>query len=176
MRNIHDIQSIFYLLLFPGLILFQWQLDAMNWVLYCVTCVLTLGIASINHNIGHVPMWTNRTLNIVTEYIAGTLQGAPLFLFKTVHIDSHHRYNQGEEDATRVGRAGDHNHLIGYITYPAYSIGPVRKLRNEYLRNLSSSSSEFRKVIIQHVLLLILWGTAFSSIGDKPSSSSLYRN
>ena len=119
MRNIHDIQSVIYLLLFPSLILFQWQLDSIHWILYSITCILTLGISSINHNIGHVPMWTNRRLNMITEYIAGTLQGAPLFLFKTVHIDSHHRYNQGEEDATRVARAGDHNHLIGYITYPA---------------------------------------------------------
>ena len=162
MRNISDLQSVCYLLLFPSLIVFQWQLDSINVLLYGITCILTLGISSINHNIGHVPMWNNRTLNVITEYVAGTLQGAPLFLFKTVHIDSHHLYNQGEEDATRVARAGDHNHLIGYITYPAYSIVPVRKLRNEYLKSLSSGSPEFRKVIIQHVLLFILWSVAFS--------------
>lgn len=162
MRNIYDIQSVFYLLFFPSLILFQWQLDSINWVLYGITCILTLSISSINHNIGHVPMWNNRLLNHITEYVAGTLQGAPLFLFKTVHIDSHHRYNQGQEDATRVSRAGDHNHLIGYITYPAFSIGPVRLLRNDYLSGLSYSSAAFRKVIIQHALLFLVWGIGLS--------------
>ena len=89
-------------------------------------------------------------------------KGHRSFLFKTIHIDSHHRYNQREEDATRVARAGNHNHLIGYITYPAYSIIPVRKLRNDYFKNLSSGSPEFQKVIIQHALLFILWGLALS--------------
>ena len=98
-------------------------------------------------------MWNNRLLNHITEYVAGTLQGAPLFLFKTVHIDSHHRYNQGQKDATRVARAGEHNHLIGYITYPAFSFGPVRLLRNEYiavivfLRCLSKSHHPTRLVV-----------------------------
>ena len=78
MRNISDLHSIFYLLLFPSLIVFQWHLDSTHWLLYGITCILTLGISSINHNIGHVPMWNDRTLNIVTEYVAGTLQGAPL--------------------------------------------------------------------------------------------------
>ena len=97
------------------------------------------------------------------------LQNISLVPYKVLHYSYLRRYTSiviiatiKVKRCTRVGRAGDHNHLIGYITYPAYSIGPVRKLRNEYLNSLSSSSPEFRKVIIQHVLLLILWGTAFS--------------
>ena len=128
MRNIYDAQSLFYLILFPTLITIQWHLDGLNIALYVLTCVLTLGITAINHNIGHVPMWNNKTLNQITEYFAGTLQGVPLFLFKTVHIDSHHKYNQGEEDATRVSRAKEHNHLFGYLSYPLFSLAPVRTI------------------------------------------------
>lgn len=157
-----DLQSVLYLLLFPSLIIFQWQLDAIQWILYALTCVLSLGIVAINHNIGHLPMWKSRALNQFTEYLAGTLQGVPLFLFKTVHIDSHHRYNQSEEDATRVARAGDHNHLLGYLIYPLYSLAPVRSLRGRYLSELSRSSPEFRKIVVQHFLLIILWGVTFS--------------
>ena len=162
MRNYYDIQSIIYLILFPSLIIFQWQLDNINPFLYALTCTLTLGIVAINHNIGHVPIWYNKHLNHFTEYFAGTLQGVPLFLFKTVHIDSHHKYNQGPEDATRVSRAGNHNHLVGYLSYPFFSLAPVRIIRNEYLNGLAYTSPAFRKVVVQHLLLVLVWILALS--------------
>lgn len=159
MRNLYDIQSVLYLILFPTLIAIQWQLDHVHIVLYLFTCILPLGITAINHNIGHVPIWNGTRRNQITEYVAGTLQGVPLFLFKTIHIDSHHKYNQGREDATRLSRVGIHNHMLGYVVYPFYTLAPVRELRKKYLRSLSYTSLEMRKVIIQHVLLFLVWGT-----------------
>ncbi|MAA79735.1 MAG: fatty acid desaturase [Deltaproteobacteria bacterium] len=156
-RSLYDIQSILYLILFPTLIVIQWNLEQVNLVLYGLLCILPLGITAINHNIGHVPIWKSPMLNRCTEYVAGTLQGVPLFLFKTIHVDSHHRYNQGEKDATRVSRVGEHNHILGYLAYPLFTLGPVRKLRKEYFRTISFRSAEFRKIILQHVLLFILW-------------------
>ena len=160
MRNVYDVQSILYLILFPVLIVIQWSLDQVNIGLYVVLCILPLGITAINHNIGHVPIWNHPILNRLTEYVAGTLQGVPLFLFKTIHIDSHHRYNQGEKDATRVSRVGEHNHLLGYLVYPLFTLGPVRKLRKEYFRSISFRSVEFRKILIQHGLLFLLWSVS----------------
>ena len=160
MRNIYDIQSILYLVLFPVLIVTQWNLDHINLVLYVVLCILPLGITAINHNIGHVPIWNSTLLNRITEYVAGTFQGVPLFLFQTIHVDSHHRYNQGKEDATRVSRVGEHNHILGYLVYPFFTLGPVRKLRKEYIRSISFRSAEFRKILIQHGLLFLLWSVS----------------
>lgn len=157
MRNLYDLQSILYLILFPALIVVQWNLDHNSVILYGALCILPLGITAINHNIGHVPIWNYPTLNRLTEYVAGTLQGVPLFLFQTIHIDSHHRYNQGEKDATRVSRVGEHNHILGYLVYPLFTLGPVRKLRREYFRSISFRSAEFRKILIQHGLLILLW-------------------
>ena len=167
MRNLYDVQSILYLILFPTLIVFQWNMEQVHIVLYVVLCIFPLGITAINHNIGHVPIWRNPTLNRITEYVAGTLQGVPLFLFQTIHVDSHHRYNQSEEDATRVSRVGEHNHLWGYLVYPLFTLGPVRKLRKEYFRSISFRSDEFRKIIIQHGLLLLLWSVSLYISWEK---------
>ena len=160
MRNLYDLQSILYLILFPLLITIQWNLEHVNFVLYAVLCIVPLGITAINHNIGHVPIWNSPILNRCTEYVAGTLQGVPLFLFQTIHVDSHHRYNQGEKDATRVSRVGEHNHIVGYLAYPLFTLSPVRQLRKEYFRSISFRSDEFRKVLIQHGLLLLLWSVS----------------
>lgn len=160
MRNIYDLQSILYLILFPSLIVLQWNMEQVHIVLYAVLCILPLGITAINHNIGHVPIWNHPILNRVTEYVAGTLQGVPLFLFQTIHVDSHHRYNQSEEDATRVSRVGEHNHILGYLIYPLFTLAPVRELRKEYFRSISFQSAEFRKVFIQHALLFLLWSVS----------------
>ena len=159
MKNWYDIQSIFYLFLFPALIVIQWKLNEPNLILYTLTCMLTLGITAINHNIGHIPIWRSKALNQITEYTAGTLQGIPLFLFTTIHIDSHHKYNQGKKDATRLSRVGEHNHMLGYLVYPFFTLSPVRKLRKEYLKKLSYSSKELKKVLLQHIFLLLLWTT-----------------
>ena len=160
MRSLYDIQSILYLILFPALILIQWNLEQASIGLYVLLCIFPLGITAINHNIGHVPIWTSPALNQLTENVAGTLRGVPLFLFKTIHVDSHHRYNQGEKDATRVCRVGEHNHILGYLAYPLFTLGPVRTLRKEYFSSISFRSAAFRKIIIQHVLLFLLWSVS----------------
>ena len=72
---------------------------------------------------------------------------------------SHHRYNQGQGTPQRIEQVIT---IIFLDTYPAFSIGPVRHLRNDYINGLSYSSPEFRKVIIQHALLFLLWGIALS--------------
>ena len=158
MKNKNDFWSLLALILFPLLIAYQWKNDNFYPVLYGITCTMPLAITVINHNIGHVPMWNNAVVNQITEYYGGTLQGVPLFLFQTVHIDSHHQYNQGEKDATRLSRVGHHNHLIGYVMYPFFSLAPVRKLRENHLRSLTWKDLEMKKVVLQHLLLVGMWG------------------
>ncbi|MEO8314790.1 MAG: fatty acid desaturase [Pseudomonadota bacterium] len=163
-----DWRSLAYLLGLPLLVIYQWNLSAFNPLLYAVTLLLVLGVCCINHNHAHVPMWRARSMNVLTDYWIGTLQGHPVFLFDVAHIASHHRYNQGEQDVTRLARWGVHNHIAGYLLFPVLAALPLARLKRDYIgRLLRGDVAQFAVVVLQHVPLLVLWVAAFMLDGSK---------
>lgn len=158
LSNRRDWQSLAYLLGLPLLVVFEWQLDAIDIPLYCVTLILAVGISCINHNHAHVSLWKNRWLNRFTDYWVGTLQGHPVYLFEVAHIASHHRYNQLEQDVTRVDQFGTHNHIAGYLLFPLHALRPLNRLKRKYLHQLRTENpKKLLGIISQHIPLTALW-------------------
>jgi fatty acid desaturase len=153
-----DWRSVSYLTMLPILVLLQWQHETFNFLLYALTLLFAIGVSSINHNHGHLPLWKNSWMNKVTDYWICLLQGVPVFLFEAVHIKSHHRYNQGQEDVTRVSRVGEHNHLLGYILFPLYVLKPINLLKSEFLKKTRDENFlRYLGILGQHLVLVLLW-------------------
>jgi beta-carotene hydroxylase len=163
-----DWRSLAWLIGLPLLVIWQWNLPAFNPWLYGVTLLLVLGVCCINHNHAHVPMWRAKSMNVLTDYWIGTVQGHPVFLFEVAHIASHHRHNQGEQDVTRVARWGVHNHIAGYLLFPLLAARPLGRLRRDHMATLlRNERARFANIVLQHVPLLALWATAFALDGSK---------
>ena len=158
MKNWRDLQSILYLGTLPGLVILTWIRPDISLLTYPIILVLTIGVCCISHNHAHLPIWENRWLNRLTDMWIGVLQGHPVYMFQPAHIESHHRYNQGDEDLTRVLRYASENNLLGYLKFPFQVIPKLSRLKKYYLKNLwSENKSDFLWVILLHVPLYILW-------------------
>ena len=160
--NSKDWRSLAYLTGLPILVVVQWQQNTFNILLYLITLVLAIGVSSINHNHGHVPFWKNYTLNKITDYWICLVQGCPVFLLEAAHINSHHKYNQSQEDVTRVSRVGLHNHLLGYILFPIYVLTPINELKRGFLKKIRKENfAQYIFILGQHFALIFLWGIVF---------------
>ncbi len=65
MRNWRDWQSLFYLLLLPVKVIWQWNFGFNGW-LYFVVLFLSMGV--IHHNHTHLRMWRSKRLNRLPIY------------------------------------------------------------------------------------------------------------
>lgn len=158
LQHWRDLQSVVWLLALPAAVAWQWQAASFSPALYGLTLLLVLGLCCINHNHAHVPLWHSPLLNRLSDVWIGTLQGHPVFLFEAAHINSHHRYNQSEQDVTRVSRAGRHNHVVGYLLFPLRVLNPLRQLKRAWLQRLwREQPRQLLWIAAQHMPLLLLW-------------------
>ena len=123
LRNCRDIQSLTYLVAQPALVAYVWLhglQSVLSWLCFFLTLMLSLGVSVIHHNHCHLRMWHNKYLNRYTDFYLSILQGHPTFVFYPSHNANHHRYHHGVKDVARTYqfKAGDTNHLWGYLTHP----------------------------------------------------------
>ncbi len=163
MRKWQDWQSIFYLLLLPVLIAWQWRYG-FNWMLYCLELFLTLGVGVIHHNHTHLRIWHSRWLNRATDLWIGMLQGHPTFVFYPAHIGNHHRYTHSEKDIARTyrfsfpGAHGDTNHLWGYLLHPFQAACVLYPLFIFWIKRLHRFHRPyFYYALLQYFLIVLLW-------------------
>lgn len=113
-----DLLSLSYMAVYPALIAWQW-INGIEWPLYVVMLLMSVGLAVVQHNHTHLRMWSSNPLNRVTDLWLSVLQATPSFVFFPSHIGNHHRYKHGPEDETRTYRfGGHHNNILGYILHP----------------------------------------------------------
>jgi fatty acid desaturase len=161
-NNSRDWQSLAYLLGLPALVAWSWMQASFDVKAYVGILVLVIGVCCISHNHAHVPIWRASWLNRLTDMWIGILQGQPVFLFQPAHVASHHRFNQGAEDLTRVARYSAENTLIGYLVFPFQVLPALQELRKKHLASLwREKRDEFWWVVALHVPLLTLWITVF---------------
>lgn len=163
MRNWRDWQSIFYLLLLPALVIWQWHYG-FNWPLYLLEIFLTLGVGVIHHNHTHKRIWYSRWLNRITDLWIGLLQGHPTFVFYPAHVANHHRHRHGEQDIARTyrfsfpGARGDTNHLWGYLLHPFQAAYVLYPLFICWMKRLYRFRRPyFYYIALQYLLVLLLW-------------------
>ncbi|WP_425436079.1 fatty acid desaturase family protein [Noviherbaspirillum humi] len=124
---------------------------------------MSVGVCCISHNHAHLPIWRPAWANRLTDLVICLLQGQPAYLFQPAHIASHHRYNQGYRDITRVAQYSTGNNLLGYLVFPFQVLGALNELKRSYLRTLwLHDRRRVCWIALQHLLLFVLWAVAFS--------------
>ncbi|HTF97239.1 MAG TPA: fatty acid desaturase [Cellvibrio sp.] len=163
MCNWRDWQSVFYLLLLPAVVIWQWR-NGFHWSLYLLELFLTLGVGVIHHNHAHLRMWRSRALNRVTDLWIGLLQGHPTFVFYPAHMANHHRHKHGERDVARTyrfsfpGARGDTNHLMGYLLHPIQAISVLYPLFFQWMRRMYvHHRAYFNYAVLQYLMVLGCW-------------------
>jgi fatty acid desaturase len=163
MTNWRDWQSVGYLLGLPFLVLWCWNQRTFPVIPYAVLLTLVIGICCVSHNHAHVPIWRTAWPNRLTDLWIGVLQGQPVFLFLPAHIGSHHRYNQGEHDITRVTRYAQHNHFIGYLVFPFQVLPALGALRKRYLSALwEKDRRQVGWIAVLYLPVVALWTVALA--------------
>lgn len=160
LRHWRDVQSLVWLVALPVLVIWQWRQAGVQPLVWLLTLLLSVGLCCINHNHAHRPLWRTHWLNRLTDVWIGLLQGHPVFMFEVAHINSHHRYNQSDQDVTRVGEAG-RPHALAWLVFPLRTLRPLRGLRNRWLNQLPWPAR--LRVLLEYGPLLILWVWALST-------------
>jgi len=129
-----DIRSICFMIFTTALLVFLWQWGAeLNWMLwipiYIVQLIMAVTVSVMTHNHKHLPMWTNKFMNIMTDNWLTMFYGFPVFSWEPTHMNNHHAHINTEEDYTRTYRYTEKNNLFTLLTYPSISsrfqMGPV---------------------------------------------------
>jgi beta-carotene hydroxylase len=158
MRHRRDWQSLAYLAGLPALVLWAWQRPTLEPLATLGLAMVVIGVCCIGHNHAHVPIWRRRWLNRLTDMWIGALQGQPVFLFQPAHIASHHRFNQGEGDLTRVARHARGNTLLGYLIFPFQVLPALRGLKRQHLAMLwAQQRRQWLWTASLYLPLLLLW-------------------
>ena len=158
-----DYQSLLYILLLPGLVIWQWH-SGFFWPAYLMVLFLSVGISVVHHNHIHKRIWRYRWLNRLTDFWITLLQGHPTFVFYPTHNANHHRYRHGERDIARTyrfttpGARGDSNHLWGYLLHPLQAITVLYPHIFVWLKNrFRWQRGVFWYCMAQYSAVLLLW-------------------
>jgi len=167
LRHRRDLQSVFYLLAQPALVLAMWQgyavMSALIWALaYGLLIFLCIALSAVHHNHAHYRLWQNKYANRICDHYISLLQGHPTFVFYASHNAIHHRYHHGPQDLTRTYRFGaDSNHLLGFLIHPLQATWVLYPVFIRWIRRLWRRQPKVCLYYLsQYLWLLLLWAGA----------------
>jgi fatty acid desaturase len=123
-------------LLNPDLAL--WLLPVALYLAFCS------GVLAHNHN--HCPVFHDRRANLAYAGWLSIFYGFPTFAWVPTHNQNHHRYLNGEGDATRTTRHSRSNSLLAAVTYPLRSSAWQFQVISRYL---TQSKARRRKRLLR---------------------------
>jgi len=136
----------------------QWNLAAIQPLLYFWFLFMAVSVAIIAHNHNHVPIWRSRFLNILTDYWLTLFYGFPAFGWIPTHNKNHHHLNNKEGDYTITWRISEKNNIFTLLSYPSISSYFQQKPIAGYLRTLwRSDRRRFYLAVSQYVVLAIYY-------------------
>src|SRR3984957_20086920 len=104
-----------------ALLIVQWNLAAVQPIVYLWSLFMAVSVAIIAHNHNHVPIWRSRLLNIATDYWLTLFYGFPAFGWIPTHNKNHHFLNNKEGDYTITYRVSEKNNILTLLSYPSIS-------------------------------------------------------
>jgi len=144
-----------------ALLIVQWNLPAIQPVLYLWCLFMAVSVAIIAHNHNHVPMWRSRFLNILTDYWLTLFYGFPAFGWIPTHNKNHHSLNNKKGDYTITYRVSERNNLFTLLSYPAISSYFQQQPIAAYLRTLwRSNRPKFYLAASQYLVLGLYYAVA----------------
>ena len=92
-----------------ALLIVQWNLAAIQPIIYLWFLFMAVSVAIIAHNHNHVPIWKSRFLNVLTDYWLTLFYGFPAFVWIPTHNKNHHLLNNKKGDYTLTYRVSEKN-------------------------------------------------------------------
>ena len=158
MKNLWDIQSILYVLLYSALIAYQWWYG-FNWLLFGLALLIMIGLQVVHHNHVHLGVWHNKSLNRISNHFISVLTGIPSAMMFGGHIRNHHQHSHGPKDVTRTYRfGGDHNHGLGYLLHPFQAFGVlIPMFLRDFFHEWPKRTRFSRDLLLESVLIGAFW-------------------
>jgi fatty acid desaturase len=109
----------------------------------------------LTHNQNHCPTFAGRGANLFYGAWLSIFYGFPIFSWVPTHNQNHHRYTNGEGDATRTTRLSPHNTLYNALLYPlassAFQLPGLRAYVSEAWRK---NPRRFRRIAVESGVLV----------------------
>src|ERR1700730_14235090 len=131
-----DRRTLSYMAVTTVLLIVQWNLAAVQPILYLWSLFMAVSVAIIAHNHNHVPLWKSRALNIATAYCLTLFYVFPVFGWIPTHNKNHHALNNKAGDYTLTYRISEKNNLFTLLSYPSISSYFQQKPIGDYLKRL----------------------------------------
>lgn len=170
LRNTRDWRTLLWVGAMPCLMAAQYaRPELIGWVTP-LACYLAVCAGVIAHNHNHCPTFTSRPANRVFGLVLSLFYGYPVFAWIPTHNQNHHRFVNGEGDATITWRYTNEHNLVTAVTYffvsSYFQSGPIK----EYIRNARESSPKLHRRIIEEYVVwagaaLVLLGLAIALHG-----------
>jgi beta-carotene hydroxylase len=151
-----------------ALLIVQWNLAAIQPILYLWFLFMEVSVAIIAPNHNHVPIWRSRFLNIVTDYWLTLFYGFPAFGWIPTHNKNHHFLNNKKGDHTLTYRVSEKNNIFTLLSYPSISSYFQQKPIAAYLRTLwRSNRPKFYLAASQYLVLGLYYAVAIFVLNWK---------
>jgi fatty acid desaturase len=168
-----DIKVLVYFAIITTMFGLQWHYgfdihNVWSWVAYVVYLHFAVSVAVITHNHNHINIWTNKALNVLTDWWLTVFYGLPIFVWIPTHNRNHHRYNNKEGDVTRTYRHTEDNDLPALLMYPTISgKNQMKEGIIPYMKELKDKNPEQWRENWMQIAVLLIWVVAAFVISWK---------
>lgn len=158
-----DIRTLIYFVIITAMFVGQWYYgfnwhSPLSWVVYIAYLHFAVSVAVMTHNHNHINIWTNKTLNILTDWWLTVFYGLPIFVWIPTHNRNHHRFNNKEGDITRTYRHTEDNDLPAILMYPTISgKNQMKEGIIPYMKDLKARNPQQYRENWMQIGVLLLW-------------------
>ncbi len=162
-----DLKSVLYIIITTVLFAYLWHTgfnwtSPIFWIAFIIYLHFSVAVSVMTHNHNHINMWTNKALNLLTDWWLTVFYGLPIFVWIPTHNRNHHRYNNKEGDVTRTYRHTEDNNMVSLIQYPTISgVNQMKESIIPYMAELKARNlKQYRENWVQ-ILVLVAWMLVF---------------
>jgi fatty acid desaturase len=126
--------------------LLAWLVPALLYLSY------SAGVLAHNHN--HCPVFVGRRAKVAYGAWLSLFYGFPIFSWIPTHNQNHHRFVNGEGDATQTSRHSSDDTLLAALTYPVTSARHQIRGIASYVLAARSHPTRLRRIAAESCVLL----------------------
>ena len=162
-----DIKSLSYIAITTAMFIYQWHFgfdwrSPLSWIVFIIYLHFSVAVSVMTHNHNHINMWTNKALNLLTDWWLTVFYGMPIFVWIPTHNRNHHRYNNKEGDVTRTYRHTEDNNMVSLVQYPTISgVNQMKEGIIPYMSELKAKNPKQYYENLMQLAVLAIWMVVF---------------
>ena len=162
-----DLRAVTYMIITTALFAWFW-LHGFNIFLYIIFLHLSVAVAVMTHNHCHINMWSNKVINVLTDWWLTVFYGVPVFTWIPTHNRNHHRFVNKEGDSSITYRLTEENNLLSLLSYPSTSgFYQMKTSVFPYMTDLKTRNPKTYWENWAQVAVLVLWIVGFVVLSWK---------